>query len=92
MSHRLAVPSVLVLLFLAGCDPATPPPPPRPDAPALYTESSLPDAMLGREALRIMGSSAAGGTASCATCHGITRRTIQTWVEQAQVVLDTCLT
>jgi hypothetical protein len=65
---------------------------PRPDAPPLYTESSLTGVELAREALRILGSRAAGGTGSCAECHGITRRRVRTWAEQTTVVLDGCLT
>jgi hypothetical protein len=65
---------------------------PRPDAPPLYTESELEGDALAREALRILGSRAAGGMRSCSECHGITRRRVRTWAEQTTVVLDTCLT
>ena len=92
-SSRLAplVVALTSLSALAGCDPAAPVVE-RPPAPELYNEVDLPDAELAMQALRLLGSSAAGGTGSCATCHGITQRTVTTWAEQTQVILDTCLT
>ncbi len=64
----------------------------RPAAPELWTESVLADDRLAREALRIMGSSAAGGSGSCSECHGITRLSVRTWAEQAMAVRSECLT
>ncbi len=94
--NQLLRPSLLLLLvgaplaLAAGCDPETPID--RPEAPPLYTEVDLPDDELAMQALEILGASAAGGSGSCATCHGITRRSMTRWAEQAQVILDTCLT
>jgi hypothetical protein len=64
----------------------------RPTAPPLYTESVLDGERLAREALRIMGSSAAGGSGSCSDCHGHTRMSVRTWAEQAMAVRAGCLT
>lgn len=64
----------------------------RPAAPALYTESTLEDLELAREALRILGAPAAGGSASCGECHSLTRRQMATWASEAQTVRENCLT
>ena len=63
----------------------------RPVAPPLYTESTLTGDALAREALRLLGAPAAGGSRSCGECHGITRRRVRTWAEQVQTVLESCL-
>lgn len=88
---RLSVLPIVSFALLAGCDPETTLTE-RPDAPALYTEVDLPDDELAMQALAILGSSAAGSSGSCSTCHGITRRSMTRWAEQAQVIMDTCLT
>lgn len=76
---------------LAGCPGGGDPVPPG-GVPLLYTEVDMDDDELAMEALRILGAPEADGEDSCATCHGITRRTITTWAEQAQIIRETCLT
>lgn len=91
-STRLVLLTSLALVALPACQgPGNGPPPVRDPAPPLYTESTLPDDELAMEALRLLGSSHAGGTESCSMCHGISRRLVHTWAEQTQVVLDGCL-
>ena len=89
MRHAFLLALCSAPLVLSGCpgDPGTPV-----DVPALYTEVDLPEDELAMEALRILGAPEADGDGSCATCHGITRRSVATWAEQAQVILDSCLT
>ncbi len=61
-------------------------------APIFRNPLSTPDAELAQQALRLMGSSAAGGSGSCSTCHGITRQTIRYWRALTDTANDACFT
>lgn len=61
-------------------------------APLFRNPVTRPDLELAREALRIMGATAAGGTGgSCAECHGMTRGTIRYWRAISDVAYSACL-
>jgi len=61
--------------------------------PAFRNPVSTPDAELARQALRIMGSPAAGATeVYCNDCHGLTRQTIRHWRALSDTALSSCLT
>jgi hypothetical protein len=62
-------------------------------APIFRNPVTRPDLELAREALRIMGAPAAGGTGgSCAECHGITRGTIRYWRGLSDAAYASCFT
>ncbi len=61
-STRLALAFSLSAVVVGCQGPGNGPPPVRDPAPPLYTESMLEDEELAMEALRLLGSSQAGGT------------------------------
>lgn len=91
--------------FRPSSDDTGPPDAPRgpdaytsPDAwfegvPPFRNPVATPDAELARQALRILGSPAAGATAVyCNDCHGLTRQTIRHWRALSDTALSSCLT
>jgi hypothetical protein len=60
------------------------------EAPIFRNSVSMPDEELAREALRLMGAPAAGGSGSCNTCHGITRESVAHFRELSDAAWSTC--
>lgn len=108
MPHRLrrllTLAPCLALLTLAGCgsgsgggtpDAMVPPPDAMPDAavaPLLRNPVSLDDDALAVEALRLLGSSVAGGSKRCDACHGLTKQQLRYWRALSDTSLSSCLT
>ncbi len=59
-------------------------------APLLRNSVTMDDLALAREALRIMGASAAGGTGSCSDCHAMTRPSIAHFLDISTTAWSTC--
>lgn len=63
-----------------------------PDAVPLFRNPlSTPDAELAMQALRLLGSTAAGGSGSCSDCHSVSRQRIAHWRALADTALASCL-
>lgn len=62
----------------------------REPAPIFRNPVATADLELAREALRLLGSAAAGGSGSCSTCHGITRQRIRHWRALSDVAYRDC--
>ncbi|MFO0683607.1 MAG: hypothetical protein U0234_16230 [Sandaracinus sp.] len=59
-------------------------------APLLRHSVTMEDLALAREALRIMGASAAGGTSSCSDCHAMTRPSIAHFLTISTTAWSSC--
>lgn len=62
------------------------------EVPIFRNPVATPDAELAMQALRLMGSTDAGATATlCNDCHDLTRQTIRNWVALSDAALTRCL-